>query len=86
VGDAKCKFEELAYGSTEDGRLKNWSVTNARLWKVINGSMKEIRDGSCFPLFRLNFKDESSILIRKDGLLPVFTASYTNSTRVLISP
>jgi hypothetical protein len=36
VGDAKCKFEEVTYGSTEDGRRRFWVVTNKRLRKVIN--------------------------------------------------
>jgi hypothetical protein len=31
VGDAKYKFEEMADGSTGDGRRKYWGVTNARL-------------------------------------------------------
>ena len=78
MGDAKCKFEVMAYGNTEDGRRKYWSVTNARLWNVINGSMKEIRGGICLSLFMLNFKDESSRIIRNDGFLPVCKASYTN--------
>jgi hypothetical protein len=78
VGEAKFKFEELAYGSMENGRRKYWGVTNARLWKVINARMKEIRDGTCFALFRINFKDESSIIIRNNGFIPVCMASYTN--------
>jgi hypothetical protein len=80
VGDKKCKFEEVAFGSREDGRRKYWGVTNARLWKVINGNMNEINDGICFSLFRLNFKDESNRIIRNDRCLPVCTASYTNYT------
>jgi len=56
VGDAKmCK--EVAYGSTGGGRRKYWGVINARFWKMINGSMKEIRDGTFFSIFRINFKD-----------------------------
>jgi hypothetical protein len=62
----------------EDGRRTYWGVTNSRVWKVIYGSMKEIRDGTCFSLFSLNFKDESSRIIQNDGFLPIGTASYTN--------
>jgi len=36
--------EEVAYGSTGGGRRNNRGVINERFWKMINGSMKEIRD------------------------------------------
>ena len=54
LADEKFKREEASYGSMGDGRRENWGVTNARLWKVINGSMRQIRDGICFTFFRLN--------------------------------